>query len=245
MSDSDYTRRGFVRLCTAAVTLLAASPALLARTDSTLRRYERARLVDDRGRAISATHLKEGENYIFHYTYVTTPCFLINLGKPAKAATLRTEDGKEYHWSGGVGPRGTIVAFAAICAHKMTHPAQQVSFINYRHEPATFRNSSDETSQRGQVIYCCSEKSVYDPVDGARVLGGPAKQPLTAIVLEQDQRGDLYAIGTLGGELYEKFFETFGSRLSLEFRTSDVRRPVKTSARVVPLATYCSNQVLC
>src|SRR3990172_5979252 len=131
MSDSDYTRRGFVRLCTAAVTLLAASPALLARTDSTLRRYERARLVDDRGRAISATHLKEGENYIFHYPYVTTPCFLINLGKPAKAATLRTEDGKEYHWSGGVGPRGTIVAFAAICAHKMTHPAQQVKFINY------------------------------------------------------------------------------------------------------------------
>jgi Rieske Fe-S protein len=245
MSDSEVTRRGFVRLCTAAVTLLTASPALLARTDSTLRRYERARLVDDRGRPIAAARLKEGENYIFHYPYVTTPCFLINLGKPAKSATLRTEDGKEYQWSGGVGPRRAVVAFAAICAHKMTHPAKQVSFINYRHEPATFQNARDEASQRSQVIYCCSEKSVYDPVDGARVLGGPAKQPLTAIVLEQDGRDNLYAIGTLGGELYDKFFETFSSRLSLEFRTSDVRRPVKASATVIPLTAYCSNQVLC
>ncbi|HEX9811930.1 MAG TPA: (2Fe-2S)-binding protein [Burkholderiales bacterium] len=245
MSDSEFSRRSFVRLCTAAVALLTASPALLARTDVKLRRYERARLIDDRDRSIAAAQLKEGENYIFHYPYVTTPCFLINLGKPAKAATLRTEDGKEYHWSGGVGPRRAIVAFAAICAHKMTHPAHEVSFINYRHEPASFRNSREETAERAQVIYCCSEKSVYDPVDGARVLGGPAKQPLTAIVLEQDKRGNLYAIGTLGGELYDKFFATFSSRLSLEFRTTDVRRPVKASTTVVPLSVYCSNQVLC
>lgn len=246
MNDSDeVSRRGFVRVCTAAVALLTASPALLARTDQRLHRYERARLLDAHGRPVNASHLKEGENYIFHYPYISTPCFLINLGTPAKAATLRTEDGKEYHWSGGVGPRRSIVAFAAICAHRMTHPAKQVSFINYRHKTATFLTSQSETAERGHVIYCCSEKSVYDPVDGARVLGGPAKQPLTAIVLEQDKRGNLYAVGTLGGELYEKFFATFSSRLSLEFRTTDVRQPVKSSATVVPLATYCSNQVLC
>ena len=245
MSASDYTRRGFVRLCTAAVTLLTASPSLLAKTDLRLRRYERVRLIDELGRPVSPAHLKEGENYIFHYPYLATPCFLINLGKPTHAATLRTEDGKEYHWSGGVGPHRTIVAFAAICAHKMTHPAHQVSFINYRHEPAAFLNSDNETSKRAQIIYCCSEKSVYDALDGARVLGGPAKQPLTAIVLEQDKRGHLYAIGTLGGELYDKFFATFSSRLSLEFRTTDIRRPIKTETTVVPLSEYCRNQILC
>ena len=245
MSASDYTRRGFVRLCTAAVTLLTANPSLLAKTDLRLRRYERVRLVDDLGHPLSHAQLKEGENYIFHYPYLATPCFLINLGKPAHAATLRTEDGKEYHWSGGVGPRRSIVAFAAICAHRMTHPAKQVSFINYRHKTATFLTSQSETAERGHVIYCCSEKSVYDAMDGARVLGGPAKQPLTAIVLEQDKRGYLYAIGTLGGELYDKFFATFSSRLSLEFRTSDIRRPVKNDATVVPLSAYCSNQILC
>ena len=245
MGDSDYTRRGFVRLCTAAVTLLTASPSLLAKTALRLRRYERVRLIDDLGRPLSPAQLKEGENYIFHYPYLATPCFLINLGRPAKAATLRTEDGKEYHWSGGVGPKRAIVAFAAICAHKMTHPAHQVSFINYRHRPASFLNSDNETSERAQIIYCCSEKSVYDAMDGARVLGGPAKQPLTAIVLEQDKHNHLYAIGTLGGELYDKFFATFSSRLSLEFRTTDIRRPITANATVVPLSAYCSNQVLC
>jgi len=203
------------------------------------------RLIDDLGRPLSPAQLKEGENYIFHYPYLATPCFLINLGRPAKAATLRTEDGKEYHWSGGVGPKRAIVAFAAICAHKMTHPAHQVSFINYRHRPASFLNSDNETSERAQIIYCCSEKSVYDAMDGARVLGGPAKQPLTAIVLEQDKHNHLYAIGTLGGELYDKFFATFSSRLSLEFRTTDIRRPITANATVVPLSAYCSNQVLC
>jgi arsenite oxidase small subunit len=245
MADSDFTRRGFVRMCTAAVALIGASPGLLAQTNAPLRRYARVRLVDHEGRGISAKHLKVGENYIFHYPYLATPCFLINLGKPTKAATLRTEDGQEYHWKGGVGPQNAIVAFAAICAHKMTHPAHQVSFINYRHDPATFLNADDETSKRAQVIYCCSEKSVYDPVNGARVLGGPAKQPLTTIVLEQDKRGNLYAIGTLGGELYDRFFATFSSRLSLEFRTTNIRRLITNDATVVPLAMYCSNQILC
>ena len=245
MGDSDYTRRGFMRLCTSAVALLTASPALLAKTDALLHRYQRVRLVDHHGHPIDAKHLKVGENYIFHYPYLATPCFLINLGKPTKATTLRTEDGHEYLWSGGVGPGQSVVAFAAICAHRMTHPAHQVSFINYRHDPATFLNANDETSKRAQVIYCCSEKSVYDPLDGARVLGGPAKQPLTAIVLEQDKRGELYAIGTLGGELYDKFFATFSSRLSLEFRTSDIRRPITNTATVVTLSQYCSNQILC
>lgn len=245
MDDSEYTRRGFVRMCASAIALITASPGLLARTDLPLRRYARVQLVDHEGRPISAKHLKVGENYIFHYPYLATPCFLLSLGTPTKAATLRTEDGQEYRWNAGVGPNRSVVAFAAICAHRMTHPAHQVSFINYRHDTATFLDKDDEASKRAHVIYCCSEKSVYDPVDGARVLGGPAKQPLTAIVLEQDKHGDLYAIGTLGGELYDKFFEKFSTRLSLEFRTTDIRRPVTNTATVVTLAQYCRNQILC
>lgn len=246
MSDSEYSRRGFVRMCASALALLGTAPGgLLAQPGAQLRRYQRVRLVNHHGTPIAAAALKVGENYIFHYPYLATPCFLINLGEPTKATTLRTEEGQEYRWNGGVGPQRSIVAFAAICAHRMTHPAHQVSFINYRHDPATFLNANYETSQRGHVIYCCSEKSVYDAVDGARVLGGPAKQPLTAIVLEQDKHGDLYAVGTVGGELYDKFFEKFSSRLSLEFRTGDIRRPVTDTTTVVTISQYCSNQVLC
>lgn len=246
MSDSDFTRRGFVKLCTTAVALAAASPALFAQPGTApSRRYERVKLVDNRERPLGAKTLTVGETYLFYYPYVTTPCFLINLGKPAKGAALQTEDGRRYRSGTGLGAQRSIVAFSAICAHKMSHPAREVSFINYRHQPATFQDASEKTAQRGQIIYCCSEKSVYDPAEGAKVLGGPAKQPLTTITLEQDGAGVLYATGTVGGEMYDKFFEQFSSRLSLEFRTSDVRKLAANTTTVLPLAAYCRNQVLC
>lgn len=243
-ADSRFSRRQFVRLCATAAAI-GANPALLAQSDAPRQHYRRAKLVDDRERPITPAALRVGENYLFHYPYISTPCFLLNLGRPTRSAALRTEDGQSYRWSGGVGPERAIVAFSAICAHKMSHPAREVSFINYRHQPAAFQNASDRRVQQAQVIYCCSEKSVYDPLEGARVLGGPAKQPLTTILLEQDSDGALYAVGTAGGEMYAKFFESFGTRLALEFRTHDIRRLVTDTATVVPLAEYCRNQVLC
>jgi hypothetical protein len=128
----------------------------------------------------------------------------------------------------------------------MTHPAKSVSFINYRHETVSFRNAKEQTAQRSGVIYCCSEKSVYDPADGARVLGGPAPQPLAAIALEHDDSsGDIYAIGTSGGEMYQKFFDTFAFRLALEFETSDIRKPTRNVARVVGIVEYSRTQMMC
>jgi Rieske Fe-S protein len=121
-------------------------------------------------------------SYVFHYPYVTTPCFLIDLGAPAEAgAELETSDGRPYRWTGGVGPGRSIVAFSAICAHRMSYPTRNVSFIDYRHKPMNTEAAGDDWWSRGQVIYCCSEGSVYDPSDGARVLAGPAPQPLAAV----------------------------------------------------------------
>lgn len=244
-TDARYTRRGFVRLCAALAATIGANSSLLAKPATPLRRYGRVALLDERDRPLSASGLRVGVNYLFYYPYVATPCFLLDLGKPTHPMPLQTEDGERYEWKGGVGPRRSVVAFSAICAHKLSHPAREVSFINYRHQPATFRDSTEHTTQRAQVIYCCSEKSVYDPIEGARVLGGPAKQPLTAIVLEQNHDGALYAIGTVGGELYEQFFERFSSRLALEFKTTDLRQRVSESATVRPLASYCRNLILC
>ena len=138
---------------------------------------------------INVSALEIGETYLFHYPYVSTPCFLINLGRPVQPGKqLRTRDGQRYRWQGGAGPERSIVAFSAICAHKMSHPAPTVSFINYRHDAVKFRNSQDAIEQRSGVIYCCSERSVYDPASGGRVLGGPAPQPLAAIELDYDSR---------------------------------------------------------
>jgi Rieske Fe-S protein len=219
----------------------------MAQPDAPIKYYERVLLTDSAGTPITSNMLNVGESYVFNYPYITTPCFLLNLGKPtARDTVLTTDTGSTYVWKGGCGPTHSIVAFCAICAHKMSHPARAVSFINYRHESVNFRNASEQSEERSQVIYCCSEKSVYDPADGARVLGGPAPQPLTTIVLEPDQRnGTIYAVGTSGGEMYQKFFNTFGFRLALEYETSDIRAPAKQSAEVVSITEYSRTQRMC
>ena len=244
-SKSRMTRRGFVRLCASAVALISAMPSALAQPGARLRRYQRARLVDVNDRPITSESLAVGENYLFHYPFLATPCFLLNLGRAAMPTQLKTEDGQTYQWQGGVGPGRSVVAFSAICAHKMSHPARTVSFINYRHERVRYQDSGERPAEQAQVIYCCSEKSVYDPAQGARVLGGPARQPLAAIVLEEDADGALHAVGTFGGEMFERFFREFGMRLTLEHGTSKIRTPVAGSAQVMRLADYSDKQMRC
>jgi len=245
--EPKISRRSFVKLCASALAMVGANPSLLAQPDGELHRHHRVKLVNTEDRPLTPSDLKVGENYLFHYPYIATPCFLLNLGRPAEQyPLLQTEAGKSYRWQGGVGPERSVVAFSAICAHKMSHPARAVSFINYRHKAVHFRNKDEALTQRAQVIYCCSEKSVYDPMQGARVLGGPAPQPLAAILLEHDERdGSLYAAGTYGGEMFDQFFEKFSFRLTLEFKTANIREEVTHTATVLPLAQYCQTQVLC
>ena len=244
--DTRFNRRSFVKLCASAVAMITASPRLLAQQDGTVRRYQRANLVDAQNIPIRLADLQEGESYLFHYPYISTPCFLLNLGRPtAQRALLETKNGRSYLWQGGVGPKRAVVAFSAICAHQMTHPARAVSFINYRHQRVNFKDKDKNETKRASVIYCCSEKSVYDPAEGARVLGGPAPQPLAAVLLEHNQADDrLAAVGIYGGEMFDKFFEEFTFRLQLEHQVTDVRRQSAT-AQVVKLSEYCATQVLC
>jgi len=178
-------RRGFVKLCASTAAGVGASPSVLAHASKApLKLYERVKLVDHRGHALNPDFLNKGEYYVFNYPYITTPCFLLNLGREIiQTQELHTEAGEDYLWPGGVGRRRSIVSFSAICAHKMSHPAKAVSFINYRPETVNFRNSHQQLVHRNGVIFCCSEKSVYDPARGAEVLGGPAKQPLCTILI--------------------------------------------------------------
>lgn len=249
MSDdsSKLKRRGFVKICGAVAAAVGASPRLLANQNTEVKHYNRVMLVDANGHPFKASDIRVGETYVFNYPYVTTPCFLLDLGRPAPGGVeLETESGTEYVWPGGCGPGRSIVSFCAICAHKMSHPAKAVSFINYRHEEVTFKDADERTTQRAKVIYCCSEKSVYDPADGARVLGGPAPQPLTTILLEHDEStGLIHATGTSGGELYEEFFDKFAFRIALEHETSNIREPATGRTEVVPISEYSGTQIMC
>lgn len=241
-------RRGFVKLCTSSVAAVAASPELFANGNTTYRSYNQVQLVDDQtGNPIRAADIEPGVAYLFHYPFVSTPCFLIDLTKPVRNdIVLQTGDGKDYRWSGGCGPQRSIVSFAAICSHQMTHPAKSVSFINYRQEVVQFRNSNDEIEERSQIIYCCSEKSVFDPADGCRVLGGPATQPLTTIdVVYESDSDSFFALGTLGGEMYRKYFDKFRDRLTLEHGRFDIDKAVEGSTRLIKVSDYSQNLIQC
>ncbi len=241
-------RRGFVKLCASAVASITASPELLAGAHQQLHRYGRVALMDPYSREpFRAASLEVGETYLFYYPFVSTPCFLIDLGKSVNSrSNLKTGDGDQYRWQGGAGANSSVVAFSAICAHKMSHPAPSVSFINYRHGEVKFRNSDDEIEERAGVIYCCSENSVYDPAHGARVLGGPAPQPLAAIELEYDAEQDsFYATATIGGEMFDRFFNNFHDRLVLQFGRTDIDQAMTDASELIRLSDYTRNQVGC
>ncbi len=241
-------RRGFVKLCATAVAGVAASPRILAEGQQVYHPYGRVALVDPYTKEpVGAGSLEVGETYLFHYPYISTPCFLLNLGKAMKtSARLKTRDGQRYRWKGGAGPQHSIVAFSAICAHKMSHPARSVSFINYRHQEVRFRNKDDKIEERAGVIYCCSERSVYDPSDGCRVLGGPAPEPLAAIELDYDATRDaFFATATIGGEMFDKYFQNFTDRLILEHGRTDVDAVARDACELVRLRDFTANQITC
>lgn len=245
MTDKTYSRRRFMQFCSATAMLLANSAKAGATPQKPLKTFERVLLVDDNGAPLTCSNLPPEREYVFFYPYASTPCFLLKLGEPAQSTVdLQTEDGQDYQWQGGVGPERTIVAFSAICAHRLTHPAANVSFIGYRQDTVGYLTEGNKIERRAGVIQCCSEHSIYDPAQGARVLSGPAPQPLAAIDLQAE--GDqLYASGVYGGALFEQFFEHFDFRLAMEFGEEQARAPVIEKAVAMPLDAYTRQRIKC
>jgi len=231
-------RRKFLESCLA-LSGTAALPQMLALAETAPRLYERTRLVDIHGAPLKASSVAAETNYIFHYPFVSTPCFLLNLGKPAVAENaLRREDGTTYAWNGGVGPSKAIVAFSAICAHKLAYPTREVSFIRYQPK----RSATSDA----QVIHCCADHSVYDPASGARVLAGPAPQPLAAILLEHDAAsGELAALGTVGAEQFDAFFRKYEFKLAMEHGQTKAQRAIGPTSVVRELTQYCKQTIQC
>jgi arsenite oxidase small subunit len=224
-------RRVFITACSATIVAaasqwLAAQP--ISRSGTALthpvtrdRQYARSILADEHGKPVRASSLKPLTNYLFHYPFVATPCLLLNLGRNI----------------GGVGPTKSIVAFSAICSHKLAYPAKEVSFIRFQ-----AKASSRSEAER---IHCCADHSVYDPAAGAKVMAGPAPLPLAAIALEYSHLDDtLCAIGTSGTDQFDAFFTKYDFKLSMEF-DGKARRPVAGNTRLQELTQFCRNVAQC
>src|SRR5688500_12621859 len=117
-------RRQFMGACSGALLCSSLPQAATAATSSgEPRPYERARLLDAAGAPLRASQVPARRNLVFAYPYLATPAFLLNLASRVPAGQrLEDSSGRQYQWPGGVGPAGTIVAFAAICAHQLAYP---------------------------------------------------------------------------------------------------------------------------
>lgn len=237
--NTKMKRRDFTKVCTSIV-IAAGTQSSSVLADTKKVSYQRCLLQGDSSGILTVDQITVGEPYLFFYPFVTTPCLLINTGKP-----LTTDENSQ--WRGGIGPDKSIVAYSAICSHKMSHPAKEISFINYRHDPITYFNHEEGKSvEQSGLISCCSERSVYDPSQGAKVLGGPAPHPLAAIELEyDDSNGQIYAAGSYGADMYDRFFDKFGFRASMEHKISDPKTLSKDKVSVVKLSDYTRQTIKC
>jgi len=242
MDEVSIERRRLLRACALAAAGaggLGLVERLHAAADNQpLKRYDTTRLVDGDGRSLKTKQLAVHRNYLFNYPYAATPCFLLVLDRAVQRTELSDANGAHYAWPGGVGPKASIVAYSAICAHKLAYPAREVSFIR-------FQEQASPTAKAG-VIHCCAEHSIYDPASGARVVSGPAPQPLAAIALEYDPKADeLIAIGTVGAEQFEPFFAKYEFKLGMEHGPSGAKRPVGATTACREMSQVCRQTIQC
>ncbi len=233
-------RRGFFQVAKNSALLIALSPAVIkgylrAENGELFKAYERVQLVDDEGKPIRYGMLKKEVTYLFYYPYASTPSFLLRTKESTdRDVKLTSEDGTEYLWKGGVGKDGDLVAYSAICPHQLTHPTPNDSFISY-----VVHGKKSMAYKKGGVIVCASHLSAYDPQKGAKVLAGPAPQPLASIVLEVDDKGYIYASAVLGAEKFHDYFRSFKPELKEYFgNIRKAKKIVKISAKTVPLKEF-------
>lgn len=204
-------------------------PALAADNGADVHSHPRSLLVDAQNRPLAASSLRPGEPHLFNWPYLASPVFVLALGAAVAGSEQATHNQQRYAAPAGVGPRRSIVAFSAICAHKLVYPTPAISFIGVR---------AGGAGEPAQVIHCCGDHSRYDPAQGARVLAGPAPQPLAAVLLEWSERDDnLHAVGLRGGAMFAAFFDKYAFQLDVQLgrRARDRAGP---QVLALPAAAY-------
>ncbi len=237
-------RRDFIKTCgTVAVASMIDSSffsqALAQQKDGMFQAYKRALLVKQDGSPLKEEDIKLHVNYIFFYPHASTPCYLLNLGEAIQPIEIKLKDGKSYQWGGGIGSKKSIVAYSAICAHQWSYPTPQYSFMNY-YPP----NTPSETTKKAGIIQCCAHLALYDPKVGGSVIDGPAEFPLASIVL-QEEGGNLYAVGVLGKDQFQQFFDNYRTELRQQYGSTAKARELVDKCIVMEVDKYVQAVVKC
>ena len=232
-------RRNFLKVSATSAMAVAIAPSLVtqklyAEDGSLFQTFEKAQLKDAEGNPLKASALVKEENYVFMYPHAATPAILVDLPEPTqKEVKLKAEDGTEYVFKGGAGSKGTIVAYSAICAHQLTHPTANMTMFQY--VPTTGKTLAYETAG---VFVCTSHLAAYDPKQGGKVVGGPAKQGLAQIVLEVDADDNIWAVAVLGPAKFQEFFDAFKQELRKEHGRRGAKKLVKEEAKAQKLVNF-------
>jgi arsenite oxidase small subunit len=232
-------RRNFLKISATSAMAVAIAPSLItqklyAEDGSLFQTFEKTQLKDAEGNPLKASTLVKEQNYVFMYPHAATPAILVDLPEPTqKDVKLKAEDGTEYLFKGGAGAKGTIVAYSAICQHQLTHPTEKMTMFQY--VPTSGKTLAYD---KAGVFVCTSHLAAYDPNQGGKVVGGPAKQGLAQIVLEVDADDNIWAVAVLGPSKFQEFFDAFKQELKEVYGRRGAKKLVKDEIKVQKLENF-------
>jgi len=126
-----------------------------------------------RVKVANISDLRLNEPLVFNYPLDDEPNMIVKIGQRAE---------------GGIGPDGDIVAFSILCQHLGC-------VVGYQ-SPGTSPSCNSSFKAPGPIGYCCCHASVYNLVNGAKVVGGPSPRPQPQVILHFDEStGDIHAVG--------------------------------------------------
>lgn len=210
-------RRGFLKLSGTTAAAIVIAPSLVTETlraedGSLYKSYGKVMLKDKDGNPLTTANLVKEESYIFHYPYVATTNILVDIGQATKKdVNLKGEDGTAYVFKGGVGSKGSIVAFSSICPHAFSHISQGDSFFRYVKAGAEKGTTAALKPDGEGVFVCSSHLSSFSSTEGGKGIGGPVlgKQNLAQIVLEVDKDDVIWAVGVLGQDKFQEYLGAY------------------------------------
>ena len=231
----------FLKFCAAAARPRpAAAPALAA--DARPQLYY-ARPAGRRRRASRCARkaIPANRNLIFHYPYAVDALLPAQPRQAGEgSAQLKTADNAApTSGTAASAPARSIVAYSAICAHQLTYPTRDISFISFRAEKSA-RNrhrQRDPLLLRAQPVRPGRRRRACSPA--RRRSRWP--RSCSSTIAKTDE---IHAVGTLGGEMFNEFFAKYEFRLALEHGGAP-RRPVAGTRVVHELDNYCKQQVKC